>query len=144
MRMEDAVCGSGNVVLDGELHDRHLAHWNGDSIQAFWTGESWDVPGDIFELSYNLALVLWRKIETDLAPSHEQVVRFIIEAQAIDAGEAACRAAFNTSLGDLVADFLGEGEWTPRPDTWPVGAPKGGPAASVENLNALRGRPSMS
>lgn len=116
MRMEEVVCGSDIFRLDGELYDRHVAYWNADSIQSFWTGESWQIPGDSFELSYNLAQILWRKIEVDLGASHDQVVRFIAAAHANDSGEAACQSTFNTSLGDLVTDFLGEGEWKPNPD----------------------------
>jgi len=38
---------------------------------------------------------------------------FIMEAHVEDAGEAACHTCFELSLGDLVMDFLGEGEWAP-------------------------------
>jgi hypothetical protein len=131
MRMEEVVCGSGTFGLDGELYDRHVAHWNADSIQAFWTGESWEIPGDSFELSYSLAQLLWRKIEVDLGASHERVVRFIADAQSKDGGEAACQAVLDTSLGDLVTDFLGEGEWKPNPDKWPNKPDAANPAIAL-------------
>lgn len=118
MRMEMAVCGSDIFHLDDELYERHVAHWNAASIQTFWTGESWQIPGDSFELSYNLAQVLWRKIEVDLGASREQIVRFITAAEFNDSGEAAFKATFGTSLGAMVADFLGEGEWQPSPEKW--------------------------
>jgi hypothetical protein len=119
MRMEEVICGSSIFHLDGDIYDRHVAYWNVDSIQDFWTGESWQIPGDSFELSYSLAQVLWRKIEVDLGAARDQVLRFIAAAHASDSGEAACQSAFSTSLGDLVTDFLGEGEWKPNPDKWP-------------------------
>ncbi len=119
MRMEQVVCGSEVFHLDQEIYDKHLAHWNDETIQQFWTGESWELPGDSFELSYNLAQVLWRKIEADLAAPRAEILRLISEAHYADAGESIFRALFEISLGDLVMDFLGEGVWAPDPTNWP-------------------------
>lgn len=113
MRMEVLLCGTDNFHLDQEMYDKHVAHWNEETIQRFWTGESWEIPGDSFELSYNLAQVLWRKLEVDLAAPRSEILSFILNADADDAGESACRAVFDLSLGDLVMDFLGEGPWAP-------------------------------
>ena len=99
MRMEQLICASDIFHLDQEIYDRHAAHWNEGSIQKFWTGESWDLPGDSFELSYNLAQVLWRKIEADLSASRAEILQFILGAHLEDAGEAACHAIFDLSLG---------------------------------------------
>ncbi len=114
MRMEQVVCGTDNFHLDQEIYDKHIAHWNQETIQHFWTGESWEIPGDSFDLSYNLAQILWRKMEVDLAAPRSEILRFISHADCEDAGESACRAIFDLSLGDLVLDFLGEGEWAPE------------------------------
>ncbi len=122
MRMEQVICGSDTLQLDQELYDKHTAHWNEETIQKFWTGQSWDVPGDSNELSYNLAQVLWRKIEVDLAAPREEILHFISSAHWDDAGEGACRSVFELSLGDLVMDFLGEGSWNPEPTKWPIKA----------------------
>ena len=119
MRMEQVICGSDNFRLDQELYDKHLAYWNAETIQQFWSGESWGIPGDSDQLSYNLAQVLWRKIEADLAATRPEIVRFILDAHFKDGGEAACQGTFDLSLGDLVTDFLGEGEWAPMPNKWP-------------------------
>ena len=94
----------------------------------FWTGESWEIPGDSFELSYNLTQVLWRKIEADLAAPRSEILQFILDAHFDDGGEAACQAIFDLSLGDLVMDFLGEGEWAPTPNEWPNNASLSTPA----------------
>lgn len=115
MQMEDTVCFTPRFRLDRELLDRHLAHWNAETIQHFWSGESWQFPGDGFELSYNLAEVIWRKIQGEIAKSREQLLRFINEATKDDAGEAACQEIFKFGLGEVVADFLGPGEWQPNP-----------------------------
>lgn len=118
MRMEQSICGSAIFHLDQEVYEQHAAHWNDETIQQFWTGESWQLPGDSFELSYNLAQVIWGKIEVDLAAPRDEILQFILDSHLEDAGEAACRAIFDLSLGDLVMDFLGEGAWTPEPGKW--------------------------
>lgn len=115
MRMEQVICGSDIFHLDQEIYDRHTAYWDAETIQQFWTGESWEIPGDSFELSYNLAQILWRKIESDIGAPPHILLQFIAEAHYEDGGEAAFNAIFELSLGDLVMDFLGEGSWAPQP-----------------------------
>jgi hypothetical protein len=44
--------------------------------------------------------------------------RFLLDSHFEDGGEAACQAVFDLSIGDLVMDFLGEGEWAPMPNKW--------------------------
>ncbi|BCX47335.1 lipoprotein [Haloferula helveola] len=119
MRMEEWVCGTQVFHLDAEMYGKHEDHWNEHTIQQFWTGESWNLQGDSFELSYNLAQVLWRKIEVDIGPPREVLLEFAAKADWEDAGEGAFRALFDLSLGELVADFLGEGPWAPDPTMWP-------------------------
>ncbi len=118
MRMEQVICGSDIFQIDQEIYEKHQRHWDEGTIQQFWSGESWGLPGDSFELSYNMAQVLWRKVEVDLAVPHAEMLRFILDAHFEDAGEAACRTNFGLSLGDLVMDFLGEGTWAPDPASW--------------------------
>lgn len=118
MRMEQLICGSARIHLDRESHAKHTRHWNKETIQQFWSGESWNIPGDSFELSYSLAQILWQKIETDLGTPRAEILQFASSATYEDAGEAACRSILHLSLGDLVADFLGEGEWAPDPRKW--------------------------
>jgi hypothetical protein len=118
MQMEQAICGTQVFTMDADKLERHFAHWNAMSIQDFWTGESWNIPGDSFELSYNLAQVIWRKLQTDFASSREQVIGFVASASAEDAGEAAFQSLFNRSLEQVVAGFLGKGDWKPKPANW--------------------------
>lgn len=118
MRMEQVICDSDIFHLDQEVYDKHIAHWDAETIQQFWTGESWHISGDSFQLSYNLAQVLWRKIEIDLAAPRSEILQFVLAADLADGGEAACQAVFDLSLGDLVMDFLGEGNWAPSPGKW--------------------------
>lgn len=119
MRMEETICGSDIFYLDREIFEKHVAHWDDATIQQFWTGESWEIPGDSFDLSYNLAQVLWRKIETDLGASRSAILEFASKANVKDAGEDACRLILGLSLGEIVADFLGDGRWAPDPAKWP-------------------------
>jgi hypothetical protein len=118
MRMEQIVCGQQPLHLDRDILERHSNHWNEDTIQEFWTGASWQIPGESHELSYALAQLLWLKIETVLAPPRPKLVEFIAQATVDDAGESAFQSTFDASLGDLVASILGEGPWSPAPDTW--------------------------
>jgi hypothetical protein len=120
VRMEETLCGPRTVVLDRELYDRHVAYWNANTIQTFWSGESWQIPGDSFELSYNLAQVLWRKIEIDIGASREDIMKFIATANARDGGEAAFQSIFKMSLADLIISFLGKCKWKPAPKRWPM------------------------
>jgi hypothetical protein len=114
MRMEEVICASQVFYLDRELLKRHRSHWNAETIQQFWTGESWTIPGDSFELSYNLAQILWRKIEIDLAATKKEIVHLLEASDRNDAGESAFQKTFEMSLGELITDFLGEGSWTPH------------------------------
>lgn len=113
MRMEQFICDTPTFHLDQEIYKKHLSHWNEETIQQFWTGESWEILGDSFELSYNLAQILWRKIEVDMVAPRSEILDFISDAHYDDAGESAFHEIFDLSLGDLVEDFLGEGSWAP-------------------------------
>lgn len=115
MRMENAICESQSFAIDAELYDRHLEYWNEETIQQFWSGESWSIVGDSFELSYSLAKVLWLKLERDIAPSKPALIEFVRTSHFQDAGNTASLELFNLDLGDLVASFLGEGDWSPKP-----------------------------
>lgn len=114
-RVDQLICGAQRHLLDAELAARHREYWTTDTIQRFWSGQSWHTPGDEFSLSYSLAEVLWYKMEAHLEASHEELIEFLKTAERRDAGARAFEAVFATSLGDLVADFLGEGDWVPAP-----------------------------
>jgi hypothetical protein len=131
MRMEDAVGHSNSFNLDREIYERHMNHWNPRTIQQFWSGESWQIPGDSFDLSYSLTQVIWRKIEVDLGASRKAVLEFISSAAENDSGEAACNDIFGVSLSELVADFLGDGDWSPKPNMWPKSRRKTRAARSI-------------
>lgn len=128
IRMEQLICGSGHFEIDPDLCDRHFNFWNQEKIQEFWTGQTWRMPGDPFELSYTLAVILWRKLQVDLPASRDQLLEFAARADYRDAGESACRDVLGVSLGTVMAGFLGDGNWAPDPRSWPPFPEPGSPA----------------
>lgn len=115
MRMEEIMHVGQLSELDEEKIEKHCNYWNPQTIQDFWSGKSWSNVGDGNELSYSLSLIIWRKIEVDLGSSREEIVSFVKGAGIEDAGEVAFQRIFQISLGDLVSDFLGDGQWSPKP-----------------------------
>lgn len=118
MRMEEIAGYRQHPELDKESYQKHLRHWTAETIQLFWNGQSWSSPGDGFDLSYDLARILWKKIEIDQVASHQSILKFLSSADHKDAGRSACQATFNLTLEDLIEDFLGKGSWKPKPETW--------------------------
>ncbi|MFK7909060.1 MAG: hypothetical protein AB8F34_00505 [Akkermansiaceae bacterium] len=114
MRMEQVVCGTQTMLLDRFLLKEHFDYWNAKTIQQFWSGESWGLADEGFQLSYNLAEIIWNKIENEMRAPQELILNFILLAHYENAGEMACREVFDLSLGDFVEDFIGEGYWTPK------------------------------
>ena len=118
LRMEISICGTTISPLDRELRDRHLAHWNPTTIQEFWSGASWQIPGESSELSYSLALLLWQTIETEIATPPAALLLFLGTAHHDNAGDDACQIYLELGLAELVEDFLGPGDWEPKPQQW--------------------------
>lgn len=119
MRMEQVICGTPPMPLDRFILNQHRSHWNAQTMQQFWSGESWNLADQGFQLSYGLAQIIWNKIENEMRAPQSMILDFITRATQADAGEAACREVFDLSLGDFVEDFLGEGEWSPHPPKSP-------------------------
>lgn len=100
--------------LDRDMMRKHADYWNADTIQDFWTGRSFHLPGDAQKVSYNLAVVLVRKIMSDFSPGREAFWSFVREASVPDAGADSLRAHVGLELHELVADFIGPGDWAPN------------------------------
>jgi len=113
MRMEDVVEGADSLFLDEESYQQHLEYWNSETIQDFWSGVVWGQDSKGFELAYTLAMVIWKKLAVNLAASKEEIVELMETLSLDDGGNAAVKSIFDYSLGDLVTEFLGEGEWEP-------------------------------
>ena len=106
------VARSGPLMLDPADLRRQQHHWRKYGLQTFWSGESFQRGDRGQGLGYALAEVLVHNLLSD----HRRHFRaFLDDAEADDAGEAAAREHFGISLGHLAAQFLGDGDWTPRP-----------------------------
>jgi hypothetical protein len=97
--------------LDQDAVDRHASHWNEQNIQTFWSGESFSAAGEASGLSYSLAQILVAL----LVEKGADLGAFVAQANYRDAGQAAAMAVLHCDLGDLVAEFLGPGQWRPVP-----------------------------
>jgi len=97
-----------DVTRYDEIKDaRHV--WTAETIQDLWSGRGFLRPDEGQMHSYHLALVLVRKLTGDLARFRS----FLREVDANDCGTAALRKYFNTSPGELITDYLGDGDWEP-------------------------------
>lgn len=99
-----------------QLRETLADYWNEESIRDFWTGRGFNRQDEGQMQSYHLAKVLtgW------LAKNRRLFIPFVREAHASDAGEAALVRHYGFGLAELVAEYLGEGPWTPEmPDSYP-------------------------
>ena len=106
--MEDVLIGNG-LFLDKEMVERHKKYWTEETIQDFWSGESFMAIDEGQELSYNLAHILARNISRDFTT----FAKFINCANHQDAGELAAQECLGLSLTQIVGSFLGQGNWQP-------------------------------
>jgi hypothetical protein len=109
--LEDIVLDSSSFVIDRDLVQRHREYWSQDTIDGFWSGESFYLPSEGQPLSYHLALILVRNLCSDY---QSKVLDFLRNAEFSDAGEAAALRILGDSLHDRVVQFLGPGNWKPR------------------------------
>jgi len=112
--MEDEICGSAPLRMERERLEEHALFWNAETIQEFWSGESFNRTDQGSGLSYELARYCLRA----LAHEYEVFKVFANTASFEDAGEAAAIENYGGSLGGVIHQFFGEGDWSPRPDSW--------------------------
>ena len=126
MAFEGDLAGHGHERLNRDLHEKHCAFWDGDTIQEFWAGRSFrNVEGQ--EVSYSLASILLDNLHKGLRPDAMAFRRFVQQSDAQDAGAAAAREQLDLELGDLAASYLGPGDWQPAPSRWKELAEKSSP-----------------
>jgi len=111
---ESALTGFPPLRMDKKLFDHHERFWGESEIQEFWSGKSFSRPDEGSGLSYNLAQFAVHSLSRD----YEVFVEFVNNADFSDAGEAAANEVYEGSLGNLIAQYFGEGEWTPDPTVW--------------------------
>jgi hypothetical protein len=99
-----------SFVMSLELAERHRNYWNESNIQLFWSGKTFDEPGDGSELSYNLGEIL----VTLLAEKGTAFAEFVEAADWHDAGQDAAVKILGQGLEEVLAGFLGPDDWRPR------------------------------
>ncbi len=105
-----AVLVQDSLLDEPELRDQHLAFWNSENIQKFWSGVSFWEAGDSVKLSYSLAEIL-----IHLLFSYKgDFGNFVKEARRDDAGQTAALNFIGVDLGQLASTFLGDGNWRPN------------------------------
>ncbi|MEL6449410.1 MAG: hypothetical protein AAFQ62_15860 [Pseudomonadota bacterium] len=114
MTMEDELCGSQPLRMDNERMHEHRSFWNASTIQEYWSGDAFNRPDEGMELSYELARYCVRA----LAHDYSAFSAFANEADMSDAGDSAAIQHFGGSVGGLIAQFFGDGDWSPKPDRW--------------------------
>ena len=110
MLFERTFAAASRPMIDSELKERHLAFWNPDNIQEFWSGISFHKPGDPNELSYSLSEIML----TLLMERKGDWGAFFKKADWNDAGQTAAVECLGADLGNVAGTFLGEGDWRPR------------------------------
>jgi len=112
--MEDEICGSAPLRMDNERLAEHALFWNADTIQEFWSGESFNRTDQGSDLSYELARYCLRA----LAHEYDVFNAFANAANLDDGGESAAIENYGGSLGGVIHQFFGEGDWSPKPESW--------------------------
>lgn len=112
--MEDEICGSAPLQMENERFSEHVSFWNDETIQEFWSGESFNRTDQGSSLSYELARFCLRA----LAHDYDVFATFANAASFEDGGEAAAIENYGGSLGGVIHQFFGEGDWSPKPDLW--------------------------
>jgi hypothetical protein len=101
-------------VAHGSRLGEHRAFWTAQTIREVWNGQSFARTDEGIGLSYELArYCIWA-----LAHDLQAFVAFANQAIRDDGGEAAAMEVFGGSLGGLIEQFFGAGEWSPQPRTW--------------------------
>lgn len=107
---EEAV--TGRDTADYERIRRTLVgYWTAETIQDLWSGRGFNRQDEGQLQSYHLSKVLTGRLAGNLVRFRE----FLQEANAADAGAAALEKHFGVTLESLVTDYLGDGDWEPRP-----------------------------
>jgi hypothetical protein len=108
--IENELCGNHPLRMDPDRLREHSEFWTEQTIQEFWSGESFGRVDEGLGLSYELARYCIRALAHDL-PSF---ITFAQRASAQDGGEAAAVEVYEGSLGGLIEQFFGPGDWSPR------------------------------
>ncbi|MGL5020245.1 MAG: hypothetical protein ACRDBP_19065 [Luteolibacter sp.] len=107
--VEHLIVGGNPYFLDREMVREHQAYWTPDLIQSFWTGESFSFPDEGQQHSYHLARFIFNALTSYSNP--ETMAGFVSSVTHKDAGFSAASDHFGVHPGEILTDFLGEGDW---------------------------------
>jgi hypothetical protein len=110
---ENEICANRPLRMDADRLAEHHAFWNEETIQEFWSGHSFRRSDEGIDLSYELARYCVRALAHDQDP----FIEFAKNAHFDDGGEAAAVQVYGGSLGGLIEQFFGAGDWAPRPSS---------------------------
>ncbi len=112
--IENLIAGSSPLRMDNEMYAKHQSFWGKNEIQEFWSGEVFHRPDQGQELSYHLAQLAIHSLSQD----YDTFIEFVNKAHFSDGGEAAANEVYDGSLGNLMVQYFGDGDWRPNPDAW--------------------------
>jgi len=112
--------------VDRREAELQRSFWRRRGLGGFWSGESFFVPRSM-DPSYTLARIL---ISNMIGRGREKYVEFVKAAKREDAGDAASRSVYGWGVEEWARQFLGEGDWSPRPSEDEKEPP--GPAATTD------------
>jgi hypothetical protein len=107
---ENEICCNRPLRMDPDRMAEHQDFWNEETIQEFWSGRAFARTDEGNGLSYELARYCVRALAHDLAG----LIAFTRRASFQDGGESAAVEVFGGSLGGLIEQFFGAGDWSPR------------------------------
>jgi hypothetical protein len=108
--IENELCGNRPLRMDSRRLDEHRRFWNAGTIQEFWSGKSFQRVDEGHGLSYELARYCVRALAHDIPA----FIEFARNASFEDGGESSALTVYQGSLGGVIQQFFGPGEWAPR------------------------------
>ena len=114
VNIENMITGSSPLEMNEEMYQKHLSFWSEREIQEFWSGDAFYRSDEGQELSYHLA----QFSVNALSKGYDDFIQFVNKANFSDGGETAAEEVYEGSLGNLIHQFFGEGEWAPKPEVW--------------------------
>lgn len=118
VNVENRLMGAmPKLFTPAETREKHVAFWSVQTIQEFWSGQSFARPDDGNMLSYDLAQVM---VEI-LAGRWQPFCSFARAATYEDAGAAAANQHLDIQLGNWVSSILDQPSsegWQPDPQKW--------------------------
>ncbi len=110
VNIENMIMGTQSKRMDHVMLKEHLEFWDEARIQEFWSGEAFSRPDEGQYLSYHLAQFLVQSLSKEFSSFKE----FIHKAIYTDGGESAASSVYSNSLGYLIEEILGKGDWAPN------------------------------